>query len=452
MQECGKIGHKANECRSAKVETLGKATKNTTATDKSHVKCYNCQEMGHYANKCTKPKKAKTDTEDMGMFVGASVVDGTLNISDYGDAGFFDNFSDDTSYDTNDDEMSFELVPFWGTEANRENTTLTSTEDNPQDKSFEEQHIAVTTMTYDDPIEETVGAVVTVCDHVGSSSTTGIAEECGVTYNKSHMADSKPCIRIITIGNGGKVATESQGTVTLMNENGQKIKLTGVYYAPTFTKHIVSMAKLIQDDWSFCVAGKTEFVRNYPGIKKSVKFTQSSRDKFFYLSATRTVDDLPNVNSLLTAPVTLDINIAHGLLGHPDTWTVSAMAKKEGWTLTGTEKPCGSCALAKARAKAMPKSTTTKATIPGERLFLDISGPYSDALNQNKYWLRIVDDHTRYSWDCFLPRKTGIQDPLLKLVVMNKAAGKPCTYLGCDNAVENESYSKYARRMIFNLK
>ena len=116
------------------------------------------------------------------------------------------------------------------------------------------------------------------------------------------------------------------------------------------------------------------------------------------------------------------------------------MATKYGWTLTGAVKPCGSCALAKARAKAIPKSTMTKAKTPGERLFLDISGPYSDSLNQNKYWLRIVDDCTRYSWDCFLPRKSGIQVPLLKLVVMNKAAGKPCKYLRCDNAGENESY------------
>ena len=95
--------------------------------------------------------------------------------------------------------------------------------------------------------------------------------------------------------------------------------------------------------------------------------------------------------SLTTAPVTLDINIAHHLLGHPDTKTVTAMAAEHGWTLTGIVKPCGSCALSKARAKAIPKSTMTKAKQQGERLFLDILGPYLDALNQNKYWLKIVD-------------------------------------------------------------
>ena len=101
----------------------------------------------------------------------------------------------------------------------------------------------------------------------------------------------------------------------------RRIKLTDVYYAPSFTKHIVSMAKLIQDDWSLCVADKTEFVFSDPGIKNTVKFTQNSRDKLFYLRAIRTAEDTPNINSLTTAPVSLDINIAHGLLGHPDTRT-----------------------------------------------------------------------------------------------------------------------------------
>jgi hypothetical protein len=82
-----------------------------------------------------------------------------------------------------------------------------------------------------------------------------------------------------------------------------------------------------------------------------------------------------NVHSLTIQPVTLDINIAHGLLGHPDICTVKAMAAKENWTLTGTVKPCGSCALAKARAKAVPKTTLTKAKAP-ENGFLDILGPF----------------------------------------------------------------------------
>ena len=103
-------------------------------------------------------------------------------------------------------------------------------------------------------------------------------------------------------------------------------------------------------------------------MKGMVKFGRNDRDMLYYFSGTRLVDTdtVQLVNSLTTAPVTLDINIAHGLLGHPDTRSVTAMATKHGWTLTGTVKPCGTCALAKARAKAIPKSTMTKAKTPGE--------------------------------------------------------------------------------------
>ena len=162
-----------------------------------------------------------------------------------------------------------------------------------------------------------------------------------------------------------------------------------------------------------------------PATKGTVIFGRNDKDMLYYFTGTQNADHVNNplALSLTTSPVTLDINIAHdGLLGHPDTKAVTAMAKEHGWALTISVQPCGSCVLAKACAKAIPKSTIKK-------------------LNQNKYWLKIVDDYTRYSWDCFLTRKSGIQVPLFKLIQTNKkAAGKPCKYLRCDNAGENESY------------
>ena len=87
----------------------------------------------------------------------------------------------------------------------------------------------------------------------------------------------------------------------------------------------------------------------------TVKFGWKDKEDmlYYYFTGTRNVDHANNplALSLTTAPVTLDINIAHGLVGHPDTKTATAMAAEHGWTLTGTVKPCGSCALVKARAK-----------------------------------------------------------------------------------------------------
>jgi hypothetical protein len=238
------------------------------------------------------------------------------------------------------------------------------------------------------------------------------------------------------------IETFGQGTVTLLDNDGKLVYFTDVYYAPEFTKHIVSFRQLIEKNWSLTSVSRDEFVWDAPMSTEPVRFKMNASDKLCYFEGTRTTvpEEHLTVNSLTASPVTLDINVAHGLLGHPDTRTVKAMAAQHDWTLTGSVQPCGSCALAKARAKAVPKSTLTKAKVPGERLFLDISGPYADSLNQNKYWLRIVDDFSKFSWDCFLPKKSGIQIPLAKLLKANKAAGKPCKFLRCDNAGENESY------------
>ena len=42
--------------------------------------CYNCQQKGHFANKCPNPKKANSDaTDNMNMFVGVTFTDGPMD-------------------------------------------------------------------------------------------------------------------------------------------------------------------------------------------------------------------------------------------------------------------------------------------------------------------------------------------------------------------------------------
>ncbi len=247
---------------------------------------------------------------------------------------------------------------------------------------------------------------------VGSASTDNTEEwlldsgaTLGDTYDSTLMTDMRPSNRKIEIGNGDMIETLGQGTVTLMDNDGKLVSFTYVYYDPAFTKHIVSFCQLIETNWSLTKVTRDEFVWDAPMSTAPVPFKINDKDRLCYFEGTRTAGPHArvSVNCLTTSPETLDINVAQGLLGHPDTCSLKALAAKQGWTLTGTVKPCGSCALAKARAKAVPKSTLTKAKAPGERLFLDISGPYSDSLNQNKYWLRIVGCNSRHTSPSLIP-------------------------------------------------
>ena len=454
-RNCGKQGHKAVDCPSKSTEGGGGSGNVKSPVDKSNVTCYNCGEKGHYANKCPKPKKPKSDDSatESAMFVGVTAI--RVKKSEKSDGDWMRNFKGTNEWD----EMEF-FGP---------GSTCGG---NPNKFDFDSMlgrgTQVLQSIAEDSPTEIVESTCVTVVNHprvcyaglqaagtkefVGSAAavSTETTEEwlldsgatSGVTYDNTLMTNMRPSNRKIEIGNGDMIETLGQGTVTLTDSAGKTVQFTDVYYAPEFTKHIVSFRQLIENNWSLNSVTVDEFVWDAPMSSEPVSFKMNDKDRLCYFEGTRTYGghDGESINSLTTAPVTLDINVAHGLLGHPDTRTVKAMAAQQGWTLTGTVKPCGSCALAKARAKAVPKSTLTKAKDPGERLFLDISGPYSDSLSQNKYWLRIVDDHTRFSWDCFLPKKSGIHVPLCKLLKMNKAAGKTCKFLRCDNAGENESH------------
>jgi hypothetical protein len=107
-------------------------------------------------------------------------------------------------------------------------------------------------------------------------------------------------------------------------------------------------------------------------------------------------------------------------------------------TLTGALKPCEGCGfLAKAKAKAVSKTTSTKATKPGERLFLDTSGPFSPTLNGYKCWIQVVDDFTRYGFCEFNKNKKGMGAFIRKLIEKLRAMGMETKSLRCDNAGEH---------------
>jgi hypothetical protein len=102
---------------------------------------------------------------------------------------------------------------------------------------------------------------------------------------------------------------------------------------------------------------------------------------------------------------------------------LSVMANSMEIYLSGTKLHCGACALAKAKAKSVPKATAKKSNKPGGSLFLDISGPYLESMGGSNYWQRVVDDYTRYAWDCFLTKKSDLQKPFEALLTKIKGLG-----------------------------
>ena len=83
--------------------------------------------------------------------------------------------------------------------------------------------------------------------------------------------------------------------------------------------------------------------------------------------------------------------------------------KHLGCDVRGTLRSCDACRMAKARAKGVKKVTETKSERPGERMYVDITGPFSTSLGGSKYWMQAVDDATWMGFTYFLKTKDKIK-------------------------------------------
>lgn len=127
---------------------------------------------------------------------------------------------------------------------------------------------------------------------------------------------------------------------------------------------------------------------------------EAGDDGMFYLSILRRfqralmpedfrVDHEYNVNTTEIVPKhkTMNINDIHDKFGYVGETVSRRTMKHLGYTVTGTLASCDACKMAKARAKKVKKQTETRSTIPGERIYIDLSGPFSPSIGGSQYWV-----------------------------------------------------------------
>ena len=265
------------------------------------------------------------------------------------------------------------------------------------------------------------------------------------TYSKDSMINIIPSYKRITVAGGQTAMTECSGTLILTTKNGTQILLSDVHYIPKFAKNIISISKLV--DKGCVVSGIT---RDFFTIRSAngtmIRAARDITDQLYYIQGARQVQRGANgqvhasiVNVEKTPLKNMDPNVAHRIMGHISLALIKRTAETAGWKLLNVPMlQCGACALAKARAKAVPRSTTTKATTPGMRLFVDISGPFTKSLIGSTYWLMIVDDYSGKKWSRFLKTKAEIHGALRAVLLSLKNVYKmDIQYIRCDNAGEN---------------
>ena len=107
--------------------------------------------------------------------------------------------------------------------------------------------------------------------------------------------------------------------------------------------------------------------------------------------------------------------------------------------MTGHYEFCEDCAKAKAKSKAINKVTEEKATSAGERLSIDISGPFAPTIRGSSYWGKVVDQYSNYSWSFFMKNKSEFGQNVIDLIKNLKAQEYKLKFFRCDNSGENRT-------------
>ncbi len=278
---------------------------------------------------------------------------------------------------------------------------------------------------------------------------------CHVVGNKNGLMNLRKCNKQVLIGDNTSMRTTSQGSPYLETKDKITVQLDNVKLVPGIAKDIVSIGQLIQAGNKVEMRCGQMLLRNPHGNKILIKQQQQP---LFYLKArkvtpgTRNHEAFQVSNKIASnnkedcnkvkarypskAKRVIDINNAHELYGHVSKGPLRASLIERNYVIVGNRKNCEACAYAKAKAKGVLKTPVKPAELKGERLSLDISGPYKKTVKRSQFWILVLDDKPRKAWSFFVPKKSDIKKVAENLILLLKGAQIIVKYLRCDNAGE----------------
>jgi hypothetical protein len=82
----------------------------------------------------------------------------------------------------------------------------------------------------------------------------------------------------------------------------------------------------------------------------------------------------------------------------------------------GTFDICEACSIGNAKQKNINKQWKGGSSVPGERLYVDISSIQRVSFGGAKFWALVVDDFSGYCWRYFLRAKSELKERILDLI------------------------------------
>ncbi|KAJ0532260.1 putative RNA-directed DNA polymerase [Helianthus annuus] len=311
--------------------------------DKSHVKCFECNQYGHYASECKAEKKSEPEvhlTRDP------------------------------------DDEPTL-LLSVCGEENNK---MVLLNEGKVFHKLHEDQNDLNKNIWY--------------LDNGASNHTTG-RKDAFVELNEGVTGQ-------VRFGDGSKVDIRGKGTLLFQCKTGEQLVIYDAYYIPALTSNILSLGQMTEEAYDIWL--HEEYLRVYDEQKRLLMKVRRSTNRLYKIEltvarpaclATSLVDEawiwharLGHANfQILEAMGSKDLVTGMPRIKHP-------------------KKICEGCLVAKQTRKSFPDKAQWRASKPLELLHADLCGPITpQSMGGNRYFFLIVDDFCRYMWVYLLRSK-----------------------------------------------
>ena len=170
---------------------------------------------------------------------------------------------------------------------------------------------------------------------------------------------------------------------------------------------------------------KKRLLRKY-GKHKMCKY---GLKRYIHMTSTSSVSK-PNLTPI-------DKTVAHDQWGHHNKKRDKLFAKILGYELVGEDVHCDACGVAKAKRASVSKTTSTRATRPGERFFADTTGPFEGVPSHKRYMHGLVDDFSDRLFMKFSPVKKEMTKFVEEAFVTCQGKETPIKYVRVDGGGEN---------------
>ena len=287
--------------------------------------------------------------------------------------------------------------------------------------------------------------------------------DSGATFHMSHTRAGMSAYKKaspgtnVEIADGNILPVDGFGRIEVdLDQPGHTIrmvKMDGVAYVPGLSRNLLPTIKAVEEWEKPLIYYKNKAVLRFPG-EESLVFKFCHRKGLFSATGARriprqevalgenlTENGLVRIASgtalAMRAGVSRDVMKVHRMLAHPSEDITRKAAEMMWIEMTGQWGAYETCFLAKAKRYAVPKKTDERASVKGQRFFVNVGGPMKhSSLGGNSYVVIFVDDCTRFKVVKFVKKKSNTTAALLSLIAGITLQKLPIKCVRTDNGGE----------------